>query len=145
MALYDRYGTSKELEENGVWVDFGDGVQLLLARIKSQRSLAAKKAAEKPYRDVLRTASRLGKEVTEDIQTKIALDWLVNGVVLDWKDVTDRSGKKLRFTPDNARRVFDDLPDFLDDVIFAASSQQTYQETADREAVGNSAATSGGS
>jgi hypothetical protein len=145
MSLYDRYGTNKELEENGVWVEFGDGVQLLLARIKSQRSLSAKKAAEKPYREVLRNASRMGKEVTEDIQTRIALNWLVNGVVLDWKEVTDRTGKKLKFSPDNARDLFEDLPDFLDDVVFAASSQATYQEAADREAVGNSVATSGGS
>lgn len=145
MTLYDRYGTSKDMEENGVWVPFGEGTELLLARIKSQRSLTAKRAAEKPYREVLRTAARLGKEVADDIQSRIALDWLVSGVVLDWKEVSDRNGNMVTFSPDNAREIFGDLPDFLDEVVSAASNQSTYQDNADKDSVGNSEATSAGS
>lgn len=144
MGTYDSYQTDKEKEEEGAWVTLQDGSEWLLARGNSQRSQKARELAQKPFTAAIRQAERSGKPLASEIQEKINLDWAVNGIVLDWKNVTGPNGRKLPFSSDNVRKVLSDLPDLFLDIIVESGNLANYQVVEDEESAKNSKSGSSG-
>lgn len=133
MGLYEQYKTSSSFEENGVWVDFGDGIRVKVRRLNSDKSRDVRKQLEAPYSAQMRRGQELPDSVSEEILKK----QICHGVVIAWEGVTDEKGKVLDFTPDNAYKVFTDLPDFLNDVATASATRATFKELQIEEAKGN--------
>lgn len=133
MGLYDQYKTSESLEEDGVWVDFGDGVSFKLRRLNSKVSRKVRKELEAPYQSQLRRNQDLPDDVAEGILRR----QIASGVVVDWKGVTDEADKPMKYSAENALKLFTDLPDLLNDVAMAAAARATFREESVEEAKGN--------
>ena len=119
----ERYQTDRSLEEEGAWVDLGDGIKIRIARIQSQRARRVLVRLYRPY-DNLRQS---GRKVPESIQEKITRQWIAEGILIDWEGVTDPAGKPIPFTAENALEVFEAFPDFLDEVVYFSREQETFR------------------
>jgi hypothetical protein len=64
--FFDRYNTDRGLEEEGVWVDFGDGVKVQVRRLTSKKSREYRRKLDKPY-----TAQFRNREMPDDLQEKL--------------------------------------------------------------------------
>lgn len=127
----DRYKTDKDLEENGQWVDFGDGVLVKVARLNSERSQAVRRKLEKPY-------SKIRGSIPEDISEEILTKQVAEAVLLDWKGVTDENGKELECTYENRYKVLKEYKDFRFDVVTCAVEAETFKNKQVEEATKNS-------
>lgn len=130
MSLYDRYGTNKNLEEEGTWMDMGDGVGFKIRRFRSKTVQEVKKKAERPYENILKR----GEEIPEDIATKLLVEQISKGVVVDWRGVQDREGKDMPFTYENAKTLFNDLPDLMLEIFQESVSRDRFKNQADEDA-----------
>lgn len=132
--LYARFQTDKVLEENGVWVDFGDGLEVKVARFNSARSKEVRRRLEKPFKGVFRS----GQDLPEDKSTDILVKQMAEAIILDWKGVLGPDGKVLEPTLENKIKVLTDLPDFREVIATAALESATFKTLEDEEAGKNS-------
>lgn len=116
------FRTNVDKENDGVWTDdLGGGFKLKLARFGNTAYKDAVRAAGKP----LRAQARSGHLETESIEN-LQKDGMAVHVIKDWKNLTD-DGKKITYSPTNARRLLD-IRDFHDMVVELASDMQLYQD-----------------
>ena len=127
-GLYAAYGSDKNLERDGVWykamtLEDGREVKFLLARMggSNKRFEIASENAAKPYRRSIR------KDTIKAEQAKaVAMQAFINGCLLDWENVEDMDGEVLSYSKENARKLFEMLPDLYDDLIDIATSREVY-------------------
>lgn len=129
MSIYDRYKTDKTLETEGVWVDFGDGVEVKLTRLNTKAAKEVRRREEKPY-------ARL-REIPEDIQEKVLTRIMAQAVIKEWKGVLDEKGKPIPCTAEAVEALLNELPDFREDLIFAAAQRETFKAEEVEAAKGN--------
>lgn len=125
-GFMDRYKTDKSLEEEGVWVDYGDGLQVQVRRLNSKHSKETRRKLEKPYSGQFR-----GRDLPEAVQEDLLNKQIANSIVTDWKGVPDpdNEDKMLECTPDNVLRMVSEFNDFRDDILTAAMERTTFQKT----------------
>jgi hypothetical protein len=124
-GFLDRYNTDRSLEEDGVWVDFGDGLKVQVRRLTSKKSREFRRKLEKPY-----TAQFRNREMPDSLQEEL-LNKQVSGVVIvNWEGVAnpDKPSEQLEFSPDNALTMCQKFPDFRDDVLTAAMERTTFEK-----------------
>lgn len=131
-GFLDRYATDKTLEEEGVWVDFGDGIMVKIARITSKKSKELRRRLERP----LVRKSR-GGELSIDQLEYLMTEQLSQAVVQDWKGVTDENGNELPCTPDNCRTILNKFPDFREDIATVSLEKETFRAERHEEELGN--------
>ena len=129
----ERYQTDRTLEEEGAWVDLGDGIRIKVARIQSQRARRVLMRLYQPYENLRQS----GRKIPEAVQEKLTRQWLAEGVLLDWEGVTDAEGRTIAFSVDHALQVFEAFPDFLDEVAFFSREQETFRAERLEAAKGN--------
>lgn len=130
MSFLSKYKTSEELEVNGVWVDFGDGVCVKIARFSNPHSKEVRSRLERPHAQALRRGS-----LPDSVSEYILLKQMAEAIIVDWKGVTDENGAELECTYDNKLSVLKKFKDFRDDVAFAAMERDTFK-SADVEDAG---------
>lgn len=126
MDLYKEFGTSKELENDGVEVQMGD-VSFFIARMGK---------SNKKYMEILATLTKPFKRqiemgLTEQNSEKINkafVEAFSRGILKNWTNVKDKKGKELPFSPENAMKLFSDLPDLYDKLEEIASNRTTFIE-----------------
>src|SRR5688572_25956454 len=113
----ERYATNKNLEESGVWVDYGDGVEVQIRRMNSAKSRETRRRLEKPY-----TKGFRGQDMPESLQEELLNRQLAEAIVVDWKGVPDPDNPEqmLPCTPENVLKVVTAFPDFRDDIVTAS-------------------------
>jgi hypothetical protein len=121
MNFAERYRTDRDLEEEGAWVDLGDGIKIKIARLQSQRARRVLARLYRPY-DNMRQS---GRKVPDSVQ--------------------EAAGKTIPFTPDSALEVFEAFPDFLDEVVYFSREQETFRAERLETVKGNSPRRSAGS
>lgn len=126
MSLYKQWNTNKEEEKDGLIMDHGDGVKFLVARAGG---------ANKRY---LRTLRKLSKPMLRKIQTKTAtpeelreltMDTFIAACLRGWEGVSDEEGKVMECNPENAKKLFTDLPDLFDALQEDAQEAALYRDT----------------
>ncbi len=126
--LWASYQTDKTLENDGVWVtDFPGGGKVKVRRPSSPPSQEALRRAQQKHRAAITRAQRKREDLPPEVAKEINLQWFANGVIIDWEGITDRAGKPLAFSPENALWLFGELPDFLVDIIAAATSPTLFR------------------
>lgn len=149
-GFMDRYSTDRSLEEEGVWVDYGDGLKVQVRRLNSRHSRETRRKLEKPY-----AAQFRGREMPESLQEQLLNKQLSQSIVVDWEGVPDpdnspgfledgitpdpkKPGKFLDCTPENVLMMVERFPDFRDDILTAAMEKTTFQKEQTKVAEGNS-------
>lgn len=140
--LYDNYATDKGAESTGVWI-VDSGAEFKLARmgganIKFQRAMTA---AMKPFMREIQLG--VADDATlEPVLRKVFIDT----ILLDWRwtEVNDETGEvtthehelqgpddmPLAFNPDNAVKIFTDLPDLYARLRNEAQSYANFRAAA---------------
>lgn len=136
-AFMNRYKTDREMEENGVWVDFGDGIQVKIRRANSKHSRDTRAKLEKPYAGQFRN-----REMPQSLQDEILIKQLAQSIVVDWKGVPDPSNpdspNPFPCNEENVIKVMTQFPDFREDILTASVAQATFQRNLMADAEKNS-------
>lgn len=125
MNFLSRYTTDKSAEEDGQWVDYGDGLEVKLRRLNSVKSREVRRKLEKPYAKQFR-----GQDMPDSISEMILNNQLAKAIVVDWKGVPnpEDAEKPLPCTEENVLRMVQDYPDFREDILAAAMERATFQK-----------------
>lgn len=120
MGFMKKYAVDKDAVSQGTWVLFDEGVEIKIASLKSDEAKKLRRKLEAPYRAM----REIPAHVQEDILTKM----LAQVVVKDWKGLTDEEGNAITFSVEKADELLRKYPEFLEDVIVAATSRETFRE-----------------
>lgn len=132
MSFRDLYATDKAAETDGTWVELGEGVKVMLRRANSKKSKDVRKRLEKPYISMLRRDT-----LPDHIAEQITARHVAEGILIDWKGVTDEKGKEIKFSPEAAYEICLEFPDFRDDIINFAVEAGTFRTKMAAESEGN--------
>jgi hypothetical protein len=122
MDLKKDFSTNKKLEEEGAWVDVGDGGKLKIARAGNKKAIAHLRLVSKPHMAQI-TYGKLADEVA----TELAVEVIAEAILLDWSGMTD-GGKPLPYSKENAIKMLTDYPDFRDLVSKISDERKTFQK-----------------
>lgn len=136
-GFFNRYGTDPSLEEEGVKVDFGDGLKIQVRRLNSKHSRETRRKLEKPY-----TAQFRNRDMPDSLQEQLLNKQIAESIVVNWEGVPDpdKPDKELQCTPENVLKMVSDprFKDFRDDILTAALERTTFEKTAREDAAKNS-------
>lgn len=117
--LFKQFGTDKNIERDGVDLEYGiaDNGQPISIRIARAGGANAKfaKVAEhklKPYRRQIQTET-----ADKDVLDKVMREVYADAVILGWDNVFDADGNELEFTRENVLQVLELLPDLWKDIL----------------------------
>ena len=141
MSLSKHFKTVKELEKTGVRVEYGTNskgkpIAFMIARSggATQEYLNYLEAICKPHRHAIQT-QRIDNEILKGLLQKAFIAKCLKGwenVEAEWaplvKDLATDSEvyQDLAFTPENAERLYEEMPDLLDDHMELASKNAMY-------------------
>lgn len=133
-SLYDLFGTDKELEKDGIVLNYGKGGKIKIARAGGANSRFAKALETKmrPYRRQFEAGT-----MDETVANDLLLEAFAETVVLGWEGVQDREGNELAFTRENVTKLFKDLPDLFTDVREQAMKFANFRVTQVEADAGN--------
>lgn len=149
MSLYQLFKTDKNLEKDGIWLEYGMTDDQRPIRIKIARAGGSNTA----YSKALEKAARPHRKAiqTQTLDNKVA-DAMYKGVfaetvVLDWENVEfpvkddegNVTGMEARpYSKDNALQLFNDLPDLFLDLREQAANVSLFREEILETDLGNS-------
>lgn len=139
MDLSKTFGTDKDLEKNGAWIDFGEGLFCLIARSGNPRYNRKFKEVSAPYKRAIRLET-LADEKAEELMIQV----MASTILLDWRGLTD-NGVEVPYTPENAKAMLTKYPDFKDQVKSASDSMEAFKRQEIAETEKNSETSSSGS
>lgn len=129
--IFNLYETDKELEKNGVWIEYPGGEMFKVARIGT---------SESSYNKLLRQKTKQYKRKIDtdtmdfDVLSKIMMDVFAQTSLRDWKNVKEKDSdgkeKLIDFSPENALELMRRLPDLFDDLHTQAQALSTFQKEA---------------
>ena len=134
-SFLDRYNTDRNLEEGGVWVDFGDGLKVKIRRLTSKHSRETRRKLEKPY-----AAQFRNRDMPDSLQEELLNKQVAKSVVIDWEGVVnpEKPEEKLPCTEDNVLMMVQKFPEFRDDILTAAMERTTFEKEMRKDAEKNS-------
>lgn len=143
MGMYDTFETDSTMEQEGVFLDYGDfKVRIAHAGQGNSKYVRYAEKKLKPVRRAME-AGALGNErsmaIMIDIYSKtIVLDWMVRDPEGDWKSgIESRDGKILPFTEENVAETLRALPNLFLDIQQQASSIANFRKAELEEDSGN--------
>lgn len=138
MGTYD-LKTDESLEQKGVWNDLGEYGNFLLARSGGANDTFARKA-QALYRKH-RKAMEHGILSDSAIRGELARIY-AETVVLNWKGVTGKDGKVLKYSILNAEKILKDIPELFRILMDCSSESAAYRQNVLEEEAGNSSSAS---
>ena len=116
MNLFEAFETDKNLENEGVWFEIQPGVRFKCARMGPMNKTYKRTLSQK-----MKPHQRQYQQGTldETLGENLLKDVFIESVLLDWEGVTDRKGEPLEFNFNNAKWLFDELPE-----VYAAISSE---------------------
>lgn len=152
MSLKSMYGTDKDSEQNGVWVEWPDfRVRVSRAGGSNTRYYAVVAAKAKPHRRAIQT-----KTISPDVQAMIGIEALAEACVMDFQYVKERGpdGKPvwergikdedengdptvLEFTPENVVAMFIKYPDFAKSIAEYSDNMSLFRDVTNEDQVKN--------
>lgn len=122
--LHKFFKTDKQLEENGVWFDISETTGFLLRPFKATNPRVKEAVARhfKPYARQIELGT-MSQEKTMEIMVNVFIDICL----VDWKGV-EGDGQELECTPENARKIFMELPDLFEALFEHAKRHENYRE-----------------
>ena len=130
MSLFKQFGTNKEAEQAGIWIEYGpndDGTipafKIARAGKSNKKWLKTVERLTKPHR----RAMELGT-IAPELAEKIMREVFVDSVLTDWRNILDKDGNPLQFNAQNALALFESLPELYDDLNEKAGKAASFRE-----------------
>lgn len=120
---FSKFKTNTTLENEGVWVDIGDGATIRVARLGNPAYAKFLEKSYKPYRAQLK-AGTLPDEIAQTIFHKA----LSKHVLLDWKGFTEDDDTPVTYSHDEAYKRLRANKDFALLVTEIASESAAYRD-----------------
>jgi len=117
-----RFATDLGLEEDGVWMDIGDGASLKVARVGNPRYRKRIAQLTKPYKRQIRSDT-----LPEDLSDELVLKAFSETILLDWKGIEDDKGKAIKYSQEAAYKLLSGLRDFRSLVAEIAMEQEAFR------------------
>jgi len=125
MGTYKAYKTDENLESSqGVWIDCGDAGKYLIRRAGGANE-RYRRILENKMTPVRQQIER--RRLPEAKANRLLIEAFVEGVLVDWKDVTGPDEKPLEFNRANAIQLLEDLPDLFQDLQTAAGNAANFR------------------
>jgi len=134
MKIKQHFATDASAEEEGVWVEIGEGAAVKVARFGNKRHEKALDRLRKPYRNILRT----GGEIPKDRAEAIVIESMAEALLLDWRGFEDDDGRAIAHDKETAIGLLTELKDFRNQVAAIAMEAETYRASALEAAAKNS-------
>jgi len=127
-SIYDLYQTDLEKEVEGFWYSITPDVSFLLARAGGANTKFTQ-ALEKKTRPHRQRGGAFSDDNVTDVELAMSVmkEAFAETVILDWKGVTDVTGKKVAYSSASAIKLFNDLPDLFTELRDAAAKQANFR------------------
>lgn len=139
MSMYKQFETDPKLEQEGIWIDYGD-FRVLVARAggANKRYLSYAETKTKPFRRAMEAGTmdeKRAQGLLYDIFSKtIVLNWqIADGTDKDgsvkWKNgIHSKDGGVIDVTPANIEQTFRNLPALFQDIQQCAAGIALYRK-----------------
>ena len=130
MSLKSKFGTVKNAETEGAWVDVMQNEDGSMCRVKLRRSGRRNKDYTKAFEKHTKPYRRILDNLDPEIDAKVMRAVIVDSIVTEWENVQLEEGVNLPFNTANVENVLSELPDLQDFVLRKAGEIETFQEQA---------------
>jgi hypothetical protein len=142
MGMYDVFDTDADLENDGIWIDYGDfRVRIAGATQGNKKYVTYADKALKPIRRAM-AAGALSPERSRIVM----IDIYVKTIILDWevkeddkwkKGIESKTGDVLPVTKENISQALNDLPNLFIDLQEQAQQISNFRKAELEEESGN--------
>ena len=130
MSLKSKFGTVKNAETEGAWVDVMQNEDGSMCRVKLRRSGRRNKDYTKAFDKHTRPYRRILDNLDPEIDAKVMRAVIVDSIITEWENVQLEEGVNLPFNTANVEDVLSELPDLQDFILRKAGEIETFQEQA---------------
>jgi hypothetical protein len=133
-SIYEKFATDKKAEQEGIMLDYGDGLEIRIARAGGS-NIKFEKVVQQKFKkyDRLLKNDLLETEQMREVMREV----LAETVVLGWNGVTDKEGNPLTFNKENCIQLFKNLPDLFEDVLEQSRKSALFKQTLLEAEAGN--------
>lgn len=126
MKLAKVFGTDKSKEQEGVWIEMGEGGAIKVARMGNPSYSKKFQKLTKPYKQAIRRET-----LSDEIAERILVDSMAEHILLDWKGIEDENGNEIPYSLETAKKLLSDLKDFRNYISEMATSIENFKEEED--------------
>ena len=130
MSLKSKFGTVKNAETEGAWVDVMQNEDGSMCRVKMRRSGRRNKDYTKAFDKHTKPYRRILDNLDPEIDAKVMRSVIVDSIITEWENVQLEEGVNLPFNTANVENVLSELPDLQDFILRKAGEIETFQEQA---------------
>lgn len=133
MGMYDIFETDEDLENAGIWLDYGDfRIKVASAGQGNKKYVRYAEKALKPIRRAMQAGA-----VSNERSMAIMCDIYAKTIILDWQVKSDdtwkpgiegREGEILPFNKEEVQKVFEALPNLFMDIQEQATSISNFRK-----------------
>lgn len=123
LDLFAAFGSNKDSEENGLWVDLNGVTKFKIRAFNAKAVMDLRESLMKPYQTMIRANLDLPDNINEDIGLKV----IAGAVLADWTGV-EISGENLPYSSDAAFTLFKKLPSLADFIAKSAMNKALYRD-----------------
>lgn len=126
------FRTDNAKEQEGTWVDLGDGARLKIARMNNPRYREVQQRKLQRYKMAARS-----KVVPDDVWEGILNELIAETILVDWEGIT-MDCEPYPYSVDHAKQALTDLKDFREMVIGFADDIANFKAELDEAIEKNS-------
>lgn len=130
MSLKSKFGTVKDAETEGAWVDVMQNEDGSMCRVKLRRSGRRNKDYTKAFDKHTKPYRRILDNLDPEIDAKIMRSVIVDSIITEWENIQLEEGINLPFNTANVEDVLSELPDLQDFILRKAGEIETFQDQA---------------
>lgn len=125
MANIEKIKTDLQKQTKGVWVDFALGIELKIARARNPKYTEMVRNLTEHLRIKIRDDS-----IEIDELNEVLLKVRARTILLDWKNIEDKDGVAIPYSPEKAEEFFRDpeLQDFYKFVQIVSDDADQYRK-----------------
>lgn len=131
MDIKKTFKTDETLENEGAWVDIGEGCELLIARVGNKAYQKMFQKLTQPHRKLIQR-NKLDPQILEDL----GIQCFARTILLGWRGLKE-DGNEVEYSVDAAQRLLTEYKDFRELVAELANEAATFREELDEEDVKN--------
>lgn len=128
----NRFETDKEKEAKGVWVDAGEGLRILVARLGNSEYQRHLQKLGRPHVQRIRNGS-INIDIADDISRRA----VARHILLGWENLQDNDGSDIEYSEDKAFEILTEYRDIYEMVLGFANDVEIFRKENYEAAVGN--------